>query len=503
MNNRKRLAERSGNLPGIRQLQQNGIDALRKTAEDLKEKRAYADELDVRNDIVARTKKFYGEDALETFDALSDLAFSYQRLYRFDEALAIRKATLEKCKELFGDHDRATAMAMYFMAYTLNIMGKYREALSYDYETYMDRLGLLGTGDIDTVRAAANLAASYGDTGSYKTALFYIKKAQGYITEIYDADDDEIVEEALDIDASMATILDDLEEYEGALEFFRKVEKAFEERFGIEHEKTLTVIRRISLVLGHQGKYEQAKSNLKRLLTIEEQSFGTDGYETLRVMTGMASVMDGMGEYEDSKKMREFVMNKKRVLYGEKHPLYIAALNSWAYACHLTGDTEQEKTCIGPLEQALAEDLTESAEGQIDIQDTLVHLYADLGEYEKATTMAEKMIEDAEYHYFYKKGFLADRYDTVTFAFEKAGNPDKVKEYKYKKAHMNELIYSGRSLCGMKLKAKKGDGFNLTTGKIYELLDTEDFGGSLLYSIIDDEQFGPYLYSPEEFEVVE
>ena len=503
MNNRRRLAERTENEPGIRQLEQNEIEAMQKTADDLREKRSYADELNLRNDIVERTKKFYGEDALETFDALKDLALAYQNSYRFDEALAIRKDTLKKCKALFGEYHKATATAMYFMANTLSDMGKYHEALSYDYETYMDRLGLLGTGDTDTIRAAENLAASYADTGSYKTALFYIKKAQEYVAKIYDEEDEEIVEESLDIDVSKAAILDDLEKYEEALELYRKAENAYEKRFGTDHEKTLTVIRKQSLVLNHMGEHEKANSNLKRLLAVEKQSFGTDNRETLRTMTGLAGVLNGMGEYEEAKKLYELVLDKKRIFYGEKHPEYVMSLMNWAYVCHLTADTGQEKICVGPLEQALAEDLVENAEGKIDLQDTLILLYIDCGDYDKATGLAAEMTDSAEYHYFYKKKFLADRYDTAKLAFEKAGNLEKAGECEYKKTHMNELIYSGKPLCGMKLKAREGDGFNLTTGKIYELLGTEDFGGSLQYSIIDDEEFGPYLYAPEEFEVVE
>ena len=115
-----------------------------------------------------------------------------------------------------------------------------------------------------------------------------------------------------------------------------------------------------------------------------------------------------------------------------------------------------------------------------------------------------KMIDSAEYHYYYKKAFLARRYDTAKLAFKKAGDLEKAKEYEYRKTHMNELIYSGKPLCGMKLKAKEDDGATgLTKGKVYELLDTEKFGETILYAIIDDEEFVPYLYAPEQFEVVE
>ena len=503
MNNRQRLARKTEKLPGIRQIRVNELAAMHKEADDKKEQRAYAEELDLRKSIVVKTKKVYGDVALEAFDAMSDLAFTYQRVYRFDEALAIRKDTLNICQILFGEYHRATAMAMYFMANTLNAMGKYRKALAYDYKTYTYRLGLLGTEDIDTIRAAVNLAASYADIGDYKTSLFYLKKAQEYVSEIYDEDNAEINEESLDITVRIAIILDDLEEYDEALELYEQVEKEYEKRYGIGHINTLEIIRRLSLVLSHQGKHEIAKSNLKNLLTLEKLNFGMDDYETLWTVTGLACVLDRLGEHEEGKKLHEYVLNKKRDFYGKKHPAYIIALANWVQACHETADIEQGSGCVKELEQALADGLIENAKNKICIYDVLIQLYIDTGEYNKAAELAVHMIEEAEYHYYYKKRFLANRYDTVKLACEKAGDLNKVKEYEYKKTHMDQLIYGGKPLCGMKLKAKKGDGLNLTEGKIYELLHTKELLGETMYAIIDDEEFGPYLYAPDEFEVVE
>lgn len=481
------------------------IAALQKTADELNEKRNYKEELRVRRKIVAKTIDLYGDDSLEKYDALNYLAFTYHDLYWYDAALSIRKDTLRQCKNNFGEDHEATATAMAYMAYTLNEMGRYREGLAYDYEAYISRLSLLGTNNLDTITTTGNLSASYADIGDYKTALFYIKKAQEYISEIYDEADDDIVLKDLDITVAIAILQDDLENYDEALELFEKVEKAYEERFGFDNEKTLEVIRRISLTLSHKGEfnYKKAKSNLKTLLAMEKSFLGEDHRETLWTMTGLACVLEKLGEYEESKTLRKAVLNVYKEHYKETHPVYIHALNGWAYSCYLTKDTEQEKICATQLCKVLKDELIESARDLIDIQDTLILLYTDLGEYEKATKLAVKMIKAAEYHYYYKREFLKSEYDTAKLAFEKAGNPEVAKEFDYKKNHMDRLIYSDKPMCGMKLKAKADEEGDLTPGKIYELLGTERVLKTENYSIIDDEEFGPYLYSPEQFDVVD
>ena len=57
--------------------------------------------------------------------------------------------------------------------------------------------------------------------------------------------------------------------------------------------------------------------------------------------------------------------------------------------------------------------------------------------------------------------------------------------------------------CGeMKLKSKIDDGKKLTKGKIYNLLGSEELCGLTMYSLIDDEGLGPYLFASELFEIV-
>ena len=135
----------------------------------------------------------------------------------------------------------------------------------------------------------------------------------------------------------------------------------------------------------------------------------------------------------------------------------------------------------------------------------------DLKQYEDALPLFEK-IENYNRQRFGKKDketFDAMRNVALTLNYlgqheeaKQAGDLKRAEEYKM--THMNELIYSGKPLCGMKLKAKEDEGATcLTKGKIYELLDTEKKLGETLYSIMDDEEFIPYLYAPEQFEVVE
>ena len=497
MNNRWRLTRKTENLPGVRQLRIKEIDSMQEEAIALKEQQDYADELDLRKKIISKTTKYYGEDSLETFDAMSELALSYQDLYRFDEALAIRRDTLKKCKKIFGEHHEATATAMYNMSNTLNAMGKYRKALSFDYEVYMSRLSLLGTDDEETLSAVMNYAASFANVGEYKTAFFFYKQNYENSVSIYGKNSPQAMLRL----AGIASVLDDLERYKEALSLWECVKQYNEEHFGKKGKKALYAMRRIALTLNSMGQHEEANNRLEQLSDKETQEFEKVSSITQSVLTW---VLLELGQYDRAISLLEDLLQKRKETYGEKHPAFGFILNRLAYAYHLIGNVKKAESCVGKLEQILADEIIENAEDYIETQDTLVLLYIDLGEYEKATALAEKMIDSAEYHYYYKKAFLARRYDTAKLAFEKAGDLDKAKECEYKKTHMNELVYSGKPLCGMKLRAKEDEGAtSLTKDKVYELLSTEKIGNNILYSIIDDEEFIPYLYAPEQFEVME
>ena len=478
----------------------NVIETLNIKADKLKEQGNYRGEIKVRKEIITKAEGLieqFKTGRLEMLQAMSDMASAYEKLYQYDKSLAIRKGVLEKCKEWFDENSAETATAMGLLSNTLNEMGKYGEAQAHDYEAYLSNLSLYGPDDEETLGAVMSYAGSFADAGEYNTALFFYRQNYEDIVRIYGEDSPEAYVRL----ESIATVLNELERYEEALPLFEKIENYTRERFGKQAEETFDAMRKVALTLNYLGEHEEAKRRLEKILEKEKRELG---HERLTTKSTLTRVLLDTGNYNRAIGLLQELLKKRRETFGEKHPAFILALNRLAYAWHLNGDTEKEKSCVGQLEQVLADGLIENTESEITVQDTLVHLYIDSGEFEKATALAVKMIESAEYHYYYKKAFLAKRYDTAKLAFEKAGDLAKAKEYEYKKTHMNELIYSGKPLCGMKLKAKEDDGATgLTKGKIYELLHTHEFGGFLSYAIIDDEKFVPYLYAPEQFEVVE
>ena len=478
----------------------DAIETLNDTAEKLKEKGNYKQEVKIRKEIIAKAEELIEEfntGRLEMLQAMSDMAAAYENLYQFDKSLAIRKDVLERCNKWFDENGAEAATAMGLLSNTLNRMGKYREALAYDYEVYLSSLSLYGPDDEETLGAVMSYAGSFADAGEYNTALFFYRQNYDDIVRIYGANSPEAYERL----KGAATVLNELERHEDALPLFKKIEDYNRQRFGKKNEETFDAMRNVALTLNYLGQHEEAKHRLEKILEKEKRELGHERLITKSILT---RVLLDNGSYNGAINLLEELLKNRRQTFGEKHPAFILILNRLAFAWHLNGDVEKEKSVVGKLEQVLADGLVENAEEEIDIQNTLIQIYVDSGEYEKAKTLAVKMIDNAEYHYYYKKAFLARRYDTAKLAFEKAGDLVKVNEYEYKKTHMKELIYSGKPLCGMKLKAKEdNDETDLTKGKVYELLDTEKFGETISYAIIDDEEFVPYLYAPEQFEVVE
>ena len=476
------------------------IASMNETADKLNEKGNYKEEIKVRKEIITKAEELieqFNTGKLEMLQAMSDLAVAYENLYQYDKALATRKDVLEQSLKWFDDWSVEATTAMKMLSNTLHNMGRYHEEHGCDYDVYLRRLSQYGPDDEETLGAVLNYAGSFADMGEYNTALFFYKQNYEDVVRIYGENSPEAYERL----EGIATVLNDLERYEEALPLWEKIEDYNRQRFGKKAEETFDKMRSVALTLNYLGQHEEAKQKLEKLAEKETREFG---HTQLITKSALARVLLKTGNCNRAINLLEELLKKRKQIYGEKHPAFAFILNRLAYAFHLKGDMEKERGCVAKLEQILEDELIENAENKINTQDTLIRLYIDLGEFEKATALAVKMIDETEYHYFYNKGFLADRYDTAKLAFEKAGYPEKAKEYEYKKAHLNELIHSGKPLCGMKLKAKKDEGATcLTKGKIYELLAAEKLGGTVSYSIIDDEEFVPYLYAPKQFEVVE
>ena len=475
------------------------IASMNETADQLNENGNYKAEIKVRKEIITKAEELveqFNTGRLEMLQAMSDLAVAYENLYQYDKALATREDVLKQSLKWFDDWSVEATTAMEMLSNTLHNMGRYHEEHRYDYDVYLRRLSQYGPDDEETLGAVMSYAGSFADVGEYNTALFFYKQNYEDIVRIYGENSPEAYERL----ECIAIVLNDMERYEDALLLWEKVEDYNRQRFGKKAEETFDAMRKVALTLNYLGQHEEAKHRLEKLAEKETRELGDARLITKSTLT---KVLLKTGNYNKAINILEELLKKRRQTYGEKHLAFVLILVRLAYAYHLKGDVEKERGCVGKLEQILEDELIENAENKINTQDTLIRLYIDLGEYEKATALAVKMVDSAEYHYYYKKPFLARRYDTAKLAFENAGDSEKAKEYEYKKTNMNELVYSGKPLCGMKLKAKKDEGISLTKGKVYELLHIEEMLGDRLYAIMDDEEFVPYLYVPKQFEVVE
>lgn len=192
-------------------------------------------------------------------------------------------------------------------------------------------------------------------------------------------------------------MLNDLKQYEDALPLFEKIENYNRQRFGKKDKETFDAMRNVALTLNYLGQHEEAKQRLEKFLKKESQELGC---AQLLTKSTLARVLLESGHYNRAINLLEELLKKRRETYGEKHHAFGLILQRLAYAYHLKGDVEKEKSCVEKLEQILADELFENAEDKINTQDTLVLLYIDLGEYEKATALAVKMI-DAFIPYLY------------------------------------------------------------------------------------------------------
>ena len=100
-----------------------------------------------------------------------------------------------------------------------------------------------------------------------------------------------------------ALVLEDLEEYEKAVERLRGVVEHCKEAFGQEHPHTLTRMDKLALMYKNCRQWKEAEELFKQVIQIRKQKLGTDHPETLSSMATLASVYRDQGHLKEAEEL--------------------------------------------------------------------------------------------------------------------------------------------------------------------------------------------------------
>jgi len=293
-------------------------------------------------------RRVLGEDHLDTFGSMCDLAKVYMQQGRYDEAEALHNETLDAVRRVFGDDHPQTLTSMTSLASVYFLQGRYDDAEALYREALDAQRRVLGDDDAATIGSMTNLASAYWSRGAFDEAEELYRETLEASRRVLGDDDPN----TLALTANLAYIYWE----QGRLDEAEALHhKALEERrrvFGDDHPQTIASMMFLAGVYRDQGRYDEAEALHHKTLDAARDVLGDDHPKTLGFTTSLASVYSFQGRYEESEALLVEVVELQRRAVGENHPATLTTLNDLGDVYRRQGRYEQAAVLLGQALEA-------------------------------------------------------------------------------------------------------------------------------------------------------
>ncbi len=141
-----------------------------------------------------------------------------------------------------------------------------------------------------------------------------------------------------------------LDEFDRALELYRRVLLLQEATIGDDHEDVADTYLGLGLVLGALGEIDESLLNLEKALAVKESILGTEHLEVAEIYAEIGHMLRQKGEYNGALKKYRDALTVRESNLGNEHFLVISSLQDIGRALRDTGDF---KASEGELRRAL------------------------------------------------------------------------------------------------------------------------------------------------------
>ena len=332
--------------------------------------------------------RLYGEEHLDTVEAMHKLAILLSDLARHEEALTLRKKVLRLRQQNYGEEHPDTLKAMNNLAVSLSALGRHEEAV-----TRLEKLLELesrnfGKENVDTISVMNNLAISLRAVGRCEDAVTLHEKAFRLYCKVLGKKHPETIAVMNNLANSLRAC--DCKEEAAILQ--KKVLMLSKEILGKEHPNTITVMNNLAVSLNELGRSQKAMILHEKVLNLYEKILGEKHPNTLAAMNNLASSLRAVGRCEDATTLHEKNLKLCRQIFGKEHRDTLEVMNNLAISlCACNRHTE----AIPLLEQLLV--LQGRIHGEknpeaLYAMDNLASALYSSGDTEKAIELQEKAL---------------------------------------------------------------------------------------------------------------
>ena len=276
--------------------------------------------------VVEIRKEKLGMGNQDTLGSMMNLANALEGLGRLDEALTTREQVLAASREHFGGQHNATLTAINNLAASYSRKGDAKKASELINELVKGSEALFGADHPKTLTALQNLGIDYAKQGNFPKAIETLEIVNQRQAKKLGADHPD----TLAGQAQLSTIYYVSGNLAKALELGEENLRLTREKLGNEHPETIFSMRNLANIYNRTGKKQRAIEIRSEAVEISKKIFGEAHPETLSAEMGLANLIDASGEKDKALKMRERLYRVMTEKLGAEHPETIKLMTGLA-----------------------------------------------------------------------------------------------------------------------------------------------------------------------------
>jgi tetratricopeptide (TPR) repeat protein len=279
-----------------------------------------------------------------------------------------------------------------------------------------------------------NLATVLQELGDYDGAKTLLQKAMRSDEKNFGPDHPNTARSY----SNLALVLKDLGDYEGAKTLHQKAMCSYEKDLGPDHPYTAISYSNFALVLQDLGDYDGAKTLLQKAISSNEKNFGVDHPNTATSYSNLALVLRDFGDYEGAKTLLQKAMHSAEKNLGPDHPRTAIRYSNLALVLRDFGDYEGAKTLLQKAMHSAEKNFGVDHPNTATSYSNLALVLQDLGDYEGAKTLHQKAMCSYEKDLGPDHPYTAGSYSNLASVLQDLGDYDGAKTLLQKATSSNE-----------------------------------------------------------------
>ena len=325
----------------------------------------------------------------KTFQAMSDLAWSYWNLSRIPKALELQLKVTKLSTETLGVNDPMTLKAMDDLAHTYWLCGNRQKAKELGIAASEGMRSLLGPGHPDTLTAMHNLSQTYMHLGDTKKSKELLTEVLGARAKLLGSDHPD----TLTTMASLGLSYIELGQQTEAKKLLLAVLETRKRILGQEHAYTLWAINDLSKTHCELGDSLQAEELLQDVLDVASRTLGKDHIGTLMTMFNLAHTYGAQGRWTAAQQILSELIETQARMLGPLHPDTLISTSELAQVHRQQDHLDDAEKLYMKVIEPMACTMGSEHPRTLQTVGRLAQLYRDLGREMDAKNLESRKLE--------------------------------------------------------------------------------------------------------------